>query len=231
MRFSPICTTLCAIALCAGSARGDTPIAADPDDPTDDGDMVDVVVEPKTETHVAVDPPPPPPVVQEQIASDPPAPPPPEVPRSALVMIGSALTARMPEGASRVADLGRGAALSLGWLQRRGDVPTGFAFRALFLGGRDSRLYGLDLQLIASAKLKRNPIAPFIGIGLAFGAVRFADGDDKHTASTNALGPAGSLGLHGFLGNQVYWRAEVGAVGAGGAVINGGLSLGWVVGT
>ena len=46
-----------------------------------------------------------------------------------------------------------------------------------------------------------------------------------------ALGPVGGLGLHGFLGDALYWRAELSAIGAGAAIVLGGVSVGWVFGS
>lgn len=164
---------------------------------------------------------------------EPPPPPRPSVPRSAAIAIASAVAARLPDGVGRWQDLGRGAALSIAWLQRRADTPTGLVFRGMAVGNADARIYSLDVQLVASARLDyRRQLAPFVGVGLGLGSVRFARGaTDKMPASGIAVGPAGSVGVHGFLSDQLYWRAEVSAVGAGAAVIGLGASLGWVFGT
>jgi hypothetical protein len=173
-------------------------------------------------------------VLDDDIAIDPPPepapspPPPPEPPRSSLIVIGSALTARMPEGAGQLSDLGRGAALSIGWLQRRGDLPTGMMVRGMAVGSDGTRVYSLDVQIVASAKIGRRWFVPFVGIGLAFGSARFATTEKQMATSGMALGPVGGLGLHGFIGDSLYWRAELSAIGAGAAIVLGGVSVGWV---
>jgi hypothetical protein len=189
-------------------------------------DPVDPVVAP-TSSYAPVPTP-------EIILVEPPPPPPPPrprkpVPRNSVLLAGTALTARMPEGAGRLADLGRGAALHLAWLPRRCDCPVGVDARATFLGSEDSRLYALDVQVVATPQLGRRLVVPFMSVGLGFGTVRFAE--IKQTSTGLALGPAGSVGLHGFLTDDLYWRAEVGAIGTGGAVVVGGASLGWVLGS
>jgi len=146
-------------------------------------------------------------------------------PRQSIVVVASALTARMPAGTGRLADLGLGAAVSLGCLQRRGDLPSGVVVRGMAVGSATTRVYSLDAQVIASARLDRHRIAPFVGLGLAFGSARFAS--DKRVAAAMALGPVGGLGLHGFVGDELYWRAELSAIGAGAAIITAGVSLGW----
>lgn len=193
------------------------PIAAPEEPPVD---RRYVYIDPDPLVTVAVDPPP-----------EPSPPPEPETPRNALIVIGSALTARMPEGAGELSDLGRGAALSLGWLQRRGDLPTGMMVRGMAIGNEATRVYSLDVQIVASAKIGRRFLVPFVGIGLAFGSARFAATEKQMASSGMALGPVGGLGLHGFLGDSLYWRAELSAIGAGAAIVLGGVSVGWVFGS
>ena len=219
------------------AARGPMPIATDP--APDVAADPDVVVAPEPDKIAVPLPPDPldplePSFPPDVIATPPPVDPPPpdhEVPRSSLILIGSALTARMPEGAGTLSDLGRGAALTLGWVQRRADVPTGVMVRGMAVGNDGTRIYSLDVQLIASARIGRRLVVPFVGIGLAFGSARFAATEKQMAGSTMALGPVGGLGLHGFLGDAVYWRAELSAIGAGAAVVLGGVSLGWVFGS
>jgi hypothetical protein len=178
-----------------------------------------------------------PPVAPEPaIAADPgdvPDPPGDSTPDAAMIVAASAFAARMPDGAARWQDLGAGGALSIGWLQRRAQAPTGFLVRGMAIGDERARLYTFDAQVILSARLDHHRVvAPYLGLGLAFGTARYTDGDgDKRADSGLALGPAGGFGLHGFVTDDVYWRAELSAIGAGGAVVFAGLSLGWVFGT
>lgn len=223
-----VAMTLAAVAPAAAQHQ---PIAAPLDDEPDDPEA-------RTAHHpLDLDPLDPPVGPEVDVAADPGdvSDPPPRdtTPGAAMIVAASAFAARMPDGAARWQDLGAGGALSVGWLQRRAEAPTGFLLRGMAIGDERARIYTFDAQVILSARLDHHRVvAPYLGLGLAFGTARYTDGaGDKRADSGLALGPVGGFGLHGFVTDDVYWRTELSAIGAGGAVVFAGLSLGWVFGT
>jgi len=107
----------------------------------------------------------------------------------------------------------------------------GFEASTLFMIGDDgTRLYDLGLSLIATFKARHAPAAPFLtfGLDLAGASLPDADGTGKDMGVT--LGLHGAGGVHGFLADKVYWRAQVGYLAAGVHGLTGQVSLGYVFG-
>ncbi len=159
-------------------------------------------------------------------------PPPRESPRESTYVMGSATQAWMSER-DGVGQLGRGGTLSFGFLQRRGDMPTGVELSGVFLHGDRASVYDLSLRLIASPKIGDRTVVPFIAMGLAVGASRLVSEEAKafgEDASFGfSIGPSAALGLHGFLGDKTYWRAGAGFLGAGLGAYTADIGIGFVV--
>jgi hypothetical protein len=153
-------------------------------------------------------------------------PPPPAVedygPRHAQIATLSAISMRVPDGEGSVERWGEGAALTISYLERWGDFPTGVEAQATFLDSPDGeRLYDFGISLIGSGELRKG-ISPFFATGLDL-AASSVDGD-----SSVAVGGHGDLGLHGFIGKHLYLRGSVGWLGAGDGGARAQLGLGWM---
>lgn len=171
---------------------------------------------------IAGDPPPPPP-----------APPPPKpVPGESTIVLASGAYAWTSDDGG-VRELGPGGALSFVHVERRGDFPTGVEVSGFFLHGDDASVYDLSIRLIGSTKLGREPIAPFVAIGLCAGATRIVDAQAKASGEDVsyglALGPSAAIGLHGFLNDTLYWRAGAGVLAAGVPAVTADLGIGVVL--
>ncbi len=160
-----------------------------------------------------------------------------EGPRESIVATASAMQAWLSQP-SGLETMGRGGTLGFTFLQRRGDFPTGAEATGIFLFGDQASVYDLSLRMIASPKIGKRLLVPFVAVGLAIGASRVVDARStamqvapKITAATYgfAIGPSAALGVHGFVGKKWYWRAGAGYVGAGVGAITADLGVGMVV--
>ena len=172
---------------------------------------------------------------QQIIAIDPqphplPVPPPPrESPRESFVVLASGLQAWMSDDGG-MTDLGQGGVLSFTWLQRRGDFPTGVDVSGVFLATDDASVYDLSFRILGSPKIGRRSVVPFAAFGLAAGASRLASKQPDAMASYGwSIGPSAAVGLHGFLGDRVYWRGGAGFLGTGFGAVTAELGLGMVI--
>ena len=149
------------------------------------------------------------------------APPPRAVPEESMFLSAGATQAYVSGADGGLGRFGRGGALTLALLERRGELPTGVEARGVFLDGDGGQQFTLALHVVASAKIARRPLVPFVALGLAAGSARMGD------ASGVAIGPSGALGLHGFLADSLYWRASASAIGVGAGTLVGELAVGW----
>lgn len=143
-------------------------------------------------------------------------------PRQAAVATISAVSMHVPDGEGSVERAAEGVALTLSYLDRRGEFPTGFEGQATFLDGAEGgRLYDFGFSVIGSGDLRKS-IAPFLSAGLDL-AASSADGE-AHLA----IGVHGDLGLHGFISKNLYLRGSVGWLGAGDGGARAQFGLGWM---
>lgn len=193
--------------------------ASPPPEPPPDGQII------------AVDPYPPPPPPDPEPYGLPPSPPEAPVPGESVVMLVSGAQAWLSDGAGLEA-MGQGAALSMTFLERHGDFPTGFDISALFLHGDRASAYDLTMRIIGSPKIGRRKVVPFASFGVVAGASRLEAMDAKPgdpAAHGWAIGPSAAVGLHGFVGNGMYWRAAGGFLGTGVGAITADLGIGFVI--
>ncbi len=143
----------------------------------------------------------------------------------------SSVDLHAPDNAGDMQRIGRGGGASLLWLCRCDDATVGIELSTLFLAGsQDERVYDLGFGTVLSFGLRDKPLAvPYITLGIDVSAVSVADapGSRGHGVS---MGVHGGGGLHGYLGDELYWRAQVGYLGAGIQGITGALTLGYVFG-
>ena len=146
------------------------------------------------------------------------------------IAAASAVSFRVPSTSGGLTTFGHGGGLSLAWLDVGGEFPTGFEADAIFVSDQDGgRFFDLGLSIIGSAKISDNLAVPFASVGLDVSGVSLptAMGD---TEGGLALGVHGNVGLHGFLSDDIYWRGEVGYLGAALGGVKAQLSVGWVFG-
>ena len=158
-----------------------------------------------------------------------------DYPRESALLVASAVHGWLSQPTG-VESFGGGGALSMGFVQRDGDFPTGVDVAAVMVRGEGGAVYDLSFRIIGSPKLERRVLVPFAAIGLCAGASRIegaGDGDAKTMDEASwglALGPSAALGLHGFLSDKLYWRAQAGFLGAGAGLYTADVALGVVVG-
>lgn len=161
------------------------------------------------------------PAAERLAAVDPPPAPVDDTPREAMVATIAAISMRVPDGQGGVERWGEGVSLLLSYLERRGDFPTGFEGQASFLDGEGERLYTLGASIVGSGDLQRG-LAPFLSTGLDLAASSVGG------APRVAIGVHGDLGIHGFVGRNLYLRASAGWLGAGDGGIRVQLGVGWM---
>ncbi len=139
-------------------------------------------------------------------------------------------------GRAGMETFGAGGAVTLGFVQRDGDFPTGVDLSAILVRGEGGAVYDLSLRMIGSPKIGRRMLVPFVAIGLCAGASRIEGSSGPKLADAGddpswglALGPSAALGLHGFLSDTLYWRAQAGFLGAGAGLFTGDVALGFVM--
>jgi len=142
----------------------------------------------------------------------------------------STLELQTPGDDGKLEHFGGGLGGSVLYLCSCDDLPTGFEASTAFLMGDDGkRLYDLGISLIGSFPMKNEIAVPFISLGLDLSATTIPDPSrPEHPQRGVTAGVHGNIGLHGFIGKRLYWRGQVGYLGAGVGGLTGGLSLGYV---
>ena len=151
--------------------------------------------------------------------------------REAAIGAVSTVDVRIPDARNRLAPFGTGVGLSLLYLSLGRDVPTGVEASTLFLVGDDGqRLYDLGISVVASLRLRDAAIAPFASFGLDLAAATVPRPGQPVGPGDRwvSLGVHANVGVHGFLSKCLYWRAQVGFLGAGVEGLLGQISLGYV---
>jgi hypothetical protein len=158
------------------------------------------------------------------------------VPRTAMaddcmpIAAVSALDMRVPDNGGGLDKLGHAYGASMMLLRPGSDAPVGFEASTLFLRGKDGeRLYDLGLAVLVTYDFRHELAAPMAEFGLDLSASslpRSNGGTDRGVMA----GVHGGVGLHGLLGNDIYWRAMVGYHGAGIGALVGQVSLGYRIG-
>lgn len=132
-----------------------------------------------------------------------------------------------------LAHFGSGVGGSIVFVESRCGCP-GVELSTIFLvGDEGERLYNLGLGFMASFSLRPGKLAtPFVSFGLDLSAATIPSPTGRPDAADRwvTLGVHGNLGLHGFLTDRLYWRAQAGFLGAGVGGLTAGLTLGWVFG-
>jgi hypothetical protein len=201
---------------------------------------------------VAVDPEPPPPPPPEEplvVATDPYVappqpemyvpyeepvyvPPPREQPRESTFAFAAASQLNV-SGEDGFAPAGWGGTVGFGFIERDGDLPGGVDVAATFLTGKNVSIYDLSIRVVATPKMNGRLLVPYVAFGLCAGASRVVTDRERmtgeHVDYGLGLGPSGSIGLHGFVGDSIYWRAGGGFLGAGVGAVTADLAIGMVV--
>ncbi len=147
------------------------------------------------------------------------------------VVVGALTTTevQVPDDRGHLEHFGSGAGASILVLSTKDEFPSGLEANTLFLIGESGeRLYNLGLSLVGSFRMDRKAAVPFVAFGLDLAAASVPDSDGIDRGVT--LGVHGNVGLHGFIGKEIYWRGQVGFLGAGVGALTGSLSLGYVFG-
>jgi hypothetical protein len=228
-----------ALALAATPAFADqVAVPAPPPEPEPQGLIIAVeTVEqqapvPEPEPEVLVQPEPyVDPYIDMQPYSDPVAPPR-ESPSESTFVYGAASQLGI-SGRTGIDAAGFGGTVGFGHLDRHGDQPTGVDVSATFLSGPDVSIYDLSVRLVASPKINNRVLVPYLAVGICAGASRIITDRDrmtnKHVDFGLGIGPSASLGVHGFVGKSLYWRAGAGFLGAGVGAVTADLAVGLVV--
>ena len=176
-----------------------------------------------------------------QIADDPPPPPPPPdngLPTApvraardhAVLAYASASMAYVSDATEPLARFGPGG--ELGILHLSHQREPGFELVARAPHCARGTGYAASARLLVTARLRPTDLArPFLALGAAFAIDRLEDDGGKEVGAGLGLGPSAAIGLHGFLSERVYWRAQAQMVGAGIGMFTTDASLGWVLGS
>lgn len=149
-----------------------------------------------------------------------------------MMTIGTiSLTAlHSPDDTGALQPYASGGGASIVWLEPDDEVALGAELGARFLSGESGRrVYDLGASFIISYRMKRKPAVPFMRLGLDLTGISAPDLDEERRRSV-MTGVHGAAGVHGFLNRTLYWRAELGFLGAGPGGVTGGLSLGYTFG-
>ncbi len=138
---------------------------------------------------------------------------------------------RSPDSTGKLQPYAEGAGVALSFIELDSEVTLAGEARAFFLGGADDRrVYDLGLSFLVSYRLEREDLViPFMRLGLDLTGISAPDVDESRHRSVMA-GVHGGAGLHGFLGKKLYWRAEMGFLGAGPGGVTGQVGLGYTFG-
>lgn len=142
---------------------------------------------------------------------------------------------RTPEG-GKLPRYARGGAASITYLCGCDEVAVGAEVTTMFLGRGETRVVDLGLSFVISYRLKKrrwrkhSEIAvPFLALGLDLAAVGDPRMDEERRRGVTT-GIHARAGLHGFLTDQIYWRGQVGFLGAGPGGVTTSLGLGYTFG-
>lgn len=148
----------------------------------------------------------------------------------AMLAAASAVAFRVPSASGSLEQFGTGGGLSLAWLDVGGEFPTGLEADAIFVTGEDGgRFYDLGLSIIGSGRVGANIAVPFASVGLDLSGVSLPTSSGGNEGGM-ALGVHGNVGLHGFVTPDVYWRGQIGYLGAAIGGVKAQISVGWVFG-
>lgn len=126
---------------------------------------------------------------------------------------------------------GNGLGVAISFMELDGDITAGFEGSTMFLMGEDgARLYNLAISAIAGFPVRDKAVAPFIIVGLDLAAAAEPHAERDASGRNVMAGVHGGLGLHGFMSDRVYWRGQVGFLGAAVGGVTGQLALGYVFG-
>lgn len=132
-----------------------------------------------------------------------------------------------PDQDGRLRPFGQGAAAGVHLLCGCDEATIGGELQAIFLGNdAGQRLYDLRLSMLVGPEVGGAPM-PFIAFGLDMAAARLGEGGPGRNVG---IGVHGGAGVHGFLGEALYWRAAAGYLGAGVGGLEGQVTLGYVFG-
>ncbi len=139
----------------------------------------------------------------------------------------SALDMRTPANDGGLDRLGTGIGASIMLLNPGDDAPIGFELGTIFLRApTGERLYDLGLSVLVTYDFRDEIAAPMATFGLDMAASSLPRSDGGRDQGVMA-GVHGGVGLHGLVGNEIYWRGMIGYHGAGIGAIVGSLSLGY----
>lgn len=147
------------------------------------------------------------------------------------VATGSLVSLHSPGSDGELSTYASGGGLSIMFLEPDEEVSLGGELRATFLAGEDQRrVYDLGASFIISYGMKDEMAVPFMRLGLDLASASAGDIDQTRARGIMA-GVHGAAGLHGFFAkNKLYWRAEVGFLGAGPGGVTTQFSLGYSFG-
>jgi len=139
----------------------------------------------------------------------------------------SAMEMRTPSDDGGLDRLGSAVGASIMMLNPGDDAPIGFELGTMFLrGDQGERLYDLGLSVLVTYDFRDEIAAPMAEFGLDLAASSVpnaAGGKDRGVTA----GVHGGVGIHGMVGDNLYWRGLVGYHGAGIGGVVGQLSLGY----
>lgn len=143
------------------------------------------------------------------------------------VAAGSFVNLHSPGADGRLEHYASGGGLSLIVIDADEEVSLGGELQVNFLAGGDRRIYDLGASFLISYGMKDELAVPFLRLGLDLSAASAADLDQER-ARTIMTGVHAAAGLHGFFArDKLYWRAEVGFLGAGPGGVTTQVSLGY----
>jgi hypothetical protein len=156
-----------------------------------------------------------------------------------IAAIGSATVTelRSPDETGALSTYATGGGMSVMIIDPKDEVSLGAEAQVTFLSGQsglsgdqDRRVVHLGVSMIVSYEIDDAAAVPFMRIGLGISGVSAPDIDEARRRSVMA-GVQGAAGLHGFLSDKLYWRAELGFLGAGPGGVTGQLGLGYTFGS
>lgn len=144
------------------------------------------------------------------------------------IATGSFVSLYSPDSQGGLDRYASGGGVSIIFLEPSEEVSIGGELQASFMSGADGRrLYNLGASFIVSYTIKDELAAPFMRLGLDLAAAAAEDIDQSRARGIMA-GVHGAAGLHGYFGkDKLYWRAELGFLGAGPGGVQTQISLGY----
>lgn len=144
------------------------------------------------------------------------------------VATGSFVNLHSPGADGKFERYASGGGISLMILDPDEEVSLGGQLQVNFLASDDDRrIYDLGASFIISYGIKDELAVPFMRLGLDLSAASAAEIDQARARSI-MTGVHGAAGLHGFFAkDKLYWRAEVGFLGAGPGGVTTQVSLGY----